>query len=220
MVDAAIDDPDVANFVKYANRSLEQEEEFHFLRFEFLQRLNLSKIQVDLVRTKSRFQRDGYASADDLRTLQIQLQDYGTLNLVRLRPRLIRRVVNNHHRHQQPPSATTNTSSPENPSINPSSPSASSCSSPSSTDPTTSKTPSTPTTPTSARPPPKSTHSASRSCGLSPRGSRGHLASAASARRSICRASRRSRYPTSLTGWCALRRPLPAGCFSWCPWSS
>ena len=70
---------DWANFVNYANRSLEEEEAFHFLRFEFLQRLNLMKLQVDLVRTKNRFQQDGQASEGDLETLQRQLRDYGEI---------------------------------------------------------------------------------------------------------------------------------------------
>ncbi|KAK0640590.1 hypothetical protein B0T16DRAFT_438610 [Cercophora newfieldiana] len=58
--------------------SNKKQEEFHFLRFEFLQRLNLAKLQVDLVRTKSRFQRNGCASADDLKELKVQLEDYTT----------------------------------------------------------------------------------------------------------------------------------------------
>ena len=38
------------NLVSYVNRSLDEEEDFHFLRFEFLQRLNLTQLEVKLVR--------------------------------------------------------------------------------------------------------------------------------------------------------------------------
>ena len=73
---STMDPTDAANFVKYAKRSLEQEEEFHFLRFEFLQRLNLTKLQVDLIRTKSRVQRNECASNEELKELKVQLEDY------------------------------------------------------------------------------------------------------------------------------------------------
>ncbi|KAK4101840.1 hypothetical protein N658DRAFT_448149 [Parathielavia hyrcaniae] len=69
---------EAANFVRYTKRSLGQEEEFHFLRFEFLQRLNLANLQVDLVRLKSRIQNAGRASEEDLKSLKVQLEDYAT----------------------------------------------------------------------------------------------------------------------------------------------
>ncbi|KAH6892459.1 hypothetical protein B0T10DRAFT_528235 [Thelonectria olida] len=46
------------NVVNYANRSLEEEEEFHFLRFEFLQRLNLTNCKSTLFGPRF-FQRPG-----------------------------------------------------------------------------------------------------------------------------------------------------------------
>jgi len=67
---------DKRNLIEYVGRSLESEEEFHFLRFEFLQRLNIVQQEVDLVRTKSRFQREGNVSEEDLTGLKVKLEDY------------------------------------------------------------------------------------------------------------------------------------------------
>jgi len=69
-------DEDKRNLIEYVGRSLESEEEFHFLRFEFLQRLNIVQQEVDLVRTKSRFQREGNVSEEDLAGLKAKLEDY------------------------------------------------------------------------------------------------------------------------------------------------
>ncbi|OAQ78109.1 VIT family domain-containing protein [Purpureocillium lilacinum] len=63
---------------EYVTRSLSEEEDFHFLRFELLQRLNIVNLQVQLARIKSRIQRDGEASADDLEDLTTKLQQYAT----------------------------------------------------------------------------------------------------------------------------------------------
>ena len=68
---------DSENFIRYVNRSLDEEEDFHFLRFEFLQRLNLAQLQVKLVRTKSQLQKSGKVSATELETLQTTLAAYG-----------------------------------------------------------------------------------------------------------------------------------------------
>lgn len=65
------------NFVQYVHRSLDEEESFHFLRFEFLQRLNLTHFHVKLARTKSRIQKQGHCAGDELETLQDLLKDYG-----------------------------------------------------------------------------------------------------------------------------------------------
>jgi hypothetical protein len=64
--------------VQYVHRSLDEEENFHFLRFEFLQRLNLTHFHVKLARIKSRVQKQGQCSEDELETLQDLLKDYGT----------------------------------------------------------------------------------------------------------------------------------------------
>jgi len=68
---------DERNFVTYVNRSLEDEEEFHFLRLEFLQRLNIVNHQVKLVRLKSDFQRNGRASQTQLDSLSVTMREYG-----------------------------------------------------------------------------------------------------------------------------------------------
>ena len=70
---------DTENLVRYVNRSLDEEEDFHFLRFEFLQRLNLAQLQVKLVRMKSQFQKTGKTSPAELETLQTTLAAYGEL---------------------------------------------------------------------------------------------------------------------------------------------
>ncbi|UNI23069.1 hypothetical protein JDV02_008909 [Purpureocillium takamizusanense] len=64
--------------VEYVTRSLNEEEDFHFLRFEFLQRLNIVNLQVQLARIKSRIQRDREASADVVEDLAAKLQQYAT----------------------------------------------------------------------------------------------------------------------------------------------
>ncbi|KAM6527657.1 hypothetical protein FALCPG4_008708 [Fusarium falciforme] len=73
-----IEDDDDSNFVAYVNRSLEDEEQFHFLRFEFLQRLNITRLGVNLVRLKSDIQRQGYATSDQSDRLTTTLRDYTT----------------------------------------------------------------------------------------------------------------------------------------------
>ncbi|KAG2026289.1 hypothetical protein GB937_001797 [Aspergillus fischeri] len=69
---------EVVDLVEYINRSLDEEEEFHLLRFEFLQRLNIVRLELDLVRLKGRFQHNKRASIEDLDTLQSKLRDYVT----------------------------------------------------------------------------------------------------------------------------------------------
>lgn len=65
------------NLVRYVNRSLEDEEDFHFLRFEFLQRLNITQLQVRLARLKSRIHSQGLINNQDQEILQGTLRDYG-----------------------------------------------------------------------------------------------------------------------------------------------
>ncbi|KAK0743525.1 hypothetical protein B0T18DRAFT_415393 [Schizothecium vesticola] len=69
---------DDENIVLYVQRSLEEEEEFHFLRHEFLQRVNITNLGVKLVRLKSRIQKNQKAGEEDLETLQKYLEDYTT----------------------------------------------------------------------------------------------------------------------------------------------
>lgn len=65
------------SFVKYVHRSLDEEEDFHFLRFEFLQRLNLTGFNVKLARFKSRIQKQDQCSDEELDELQLLLRNYG-----------------------------------------------------------------------------------------------------------------------------------------------
>lgn len=65
------------NIVEYVRQSLEKEEDFHFLRFEFLQRLNITQIQLDLISLKSNINRDELLSSDNKQALQLRLRDYG-----------------------------------------------------------------------------------------------------------------------------------------------
>ncbi|KAM0256155.1 hypothetical protein ACHAQJ_005132 [Trichoderma viride] len=69
---------DEKKLVAYVARSLNEEEDFHFLRLEFLQRLNITNLQVKLVQMKSRIQRDEKTSAEDMEELRINLQQYAT----------------------------------------------------------------------------------------------------------------------------------------------
>ncbi|KAM0330548.1 hypothetical protein ACHAQA_003495 [Verticillium albo-atrum] len=71
-------DTDARNFIEYVNRSLREEEEFHFLRFEYLQRLNLTHFHVTLARLKSKFKKQGTCSPEEHQLLQKLLRDYAT----------------------------------------------------------------------------------------------------------------------------------------------
>ncbi|KAI4861548.1 hypothetical protein F4820DRAFT_460871 [Hypoxylon rubiginosum] len=71
-------DPDGRDLVSYVKRSLEEEEEFHFLRFEFLQRLNIAQLEVKLARMKSRIQKEQTIHSSESELLQKTLQDYAT----------------------------------------------------------------------------------------------------------------------------------------------
>lgn len=66
-------DQDVVNYVK---ESLEDEKEFHFLRLEYLQRINVVHQQLKLVRAKCKFQREGQALPFELDALAVTLRDY------------------------------------------------------------------------------------------------------------------------------------------------
>ncbi|KAK0619026.1 hypothetical protein B0T14DRAFT_518430 [Immersiella caudata] len=62
--------------VQYVRQSLDDEEEFHFLRFEFLQRLNIVQIQRDLIRLKSNISRENAVSIENSQVLEQRLKDY------------------------------------------------------------------------------------------------------------------------------------------------
>lgn len=66
------------NLVRYTLDSVDIDEDFHFLRFEFLQRLNIVKLEYELAQIKSRLYRfDCDTSADELDNLRIRLHEYG-----------------------------------------------------------------------------------------------------------------------------------------------
>lgn len=63
--------------VDYTFESVDIEEDFHFLRFEFLQRLNIVKLENELTQIKSRLYRPNYiTSAKELDELRTRLHEY------------------------------------------------------------------------------------------------------------------------------------------------
>ncbi|KAI7782629.1 uncharacterized protein LA080_013117 [Diaporthe eres] len=67
------------NLVRYTSDSVDKDEDFHFLRFEFLQRLNIVKLEYELTQIKSRLYRLDYiTSAEELDKLRTRLHDYTT----------------------------------------------------------------------------------------------------------------------------------------------
>ena len=75
--EALQDTPDGAKLVGYVNRSLNDQEQFHFMRFEFLQRLNITRLEVELVRLKSQIQKDRKATPEQCIHLTSTLKDHG-----------------------------------------------------------------------------------------------------------------------------------------------
>lgn len=56
---------------------MHHEEDFHFLRFESLQRLNIVSLEVEVARLKSHLRRvEAPSSIEDLETLRTKLQQY------------------------------------------------------------------------------------------------------------------------------------------------
>lgn len=70
-------DPDNKT-IEYVLDSLRSEEDFHFLRFEFLQRTNIVSLERKLAKMKTDFYHYKMPSNDELDKLQITLQQYGT----------------------------------------------------------------------------------------------------------------------------------------------
>ena len=64
------------DLLKYVARSLKEEKEFHFLRFESLQRTNIVAQQLRLLEIKQKLQNARDVSADDLEELKNTLKDY------------------------------------------------------------------------------------------------------------------------------------------------
>ncbi|KAI2469425.1 hypothetical protein F4781DRAFT_215760 [Annulohypoxylon bovei var. microspora] len=68
---------DGRDLVAYVLQSLEEEEEFHFLRFEFLQRLNMTQMQIKLAKIK-RGLGNGECVSGNGELLEKTLRDYAT----------------------------------------------------------------------------------------------------------------------------------------------
>lgn len=62
---------------RYVNNSIEEEEGFHFLGFEFLQRLNLTHIQTELMTLKDEIFEHQKTSENAQKRLKALLVDYG-----------------------------------------------------------------------------------------------------------------------------------------------
>lgn len=68
---------DIEKLAAYTHDSVENEEDFHFMRFESIQRLNIAHLQVILTRMKSRlFGGHHGVSENDLEDLRLKLQQY------------------------------------------------------------------------------------------------------------------------------------------------
>lgn len=63
----------------YIQRSIDDEETFHFLGFEFLQRLNIVQIQNDLIAARNEI--FGSKCNDKKENLKVLLNDYGKHNV-------------------------------------------------------------------------------------------------------------------------------------------
>lgn len=74
---SANDQIETSHLVKYVNESVDVEEDFHFLRFEFLQRINIVNLQVELAQIKSRLYPSCEVSSTDLDSLKVKLERYG-----------------------------------------------------------------------------------------------------------------------------------------------
>lgn len=68
---------DGSKILEYVVRSLNEEEDFHFLRLEFLQRLNIVELQLELVQLKRRIQQKHVLDANSREELRVGLKHYG-----------------------------------------------------------------------------------------------------------------------------------------------
>ncbi|KAL7807563.1 hypothetical protein V8C44DRAFT_337410 [Trichoderma aethiopicum] len=69
---------DGSKILEYVVRSLNEEEDFHFLRLEFLQRLNIVELQLELVQLKRRIQQKHVLDANSREELRVGLKHYAT----------------------------------------------------------------------------------------------------------------------------------------------
>ncbi|CAN9479429.1 unnamed protein product [Alternaria alternata] len=82
-------EPKNGDLLQYITRSIDSDEEFHFLRFEKLQRTNLVALQMKLVRTKDALSTATTMSDDDLEILRVDLEQYGEYPVVASYPTAI-----------------------------------------------------------------------------------------------------------------------------------
>lgn len=69
------------SLVDYSFESVQVEEDFHFLRFEFLQRVNIVALENELAQIKSRlYAQDHITSPQELEELRKVLREYGSIN--------------------------------------------------------------------------------------------------------------------------------------------
>jgi hypothetical protein len=69
--------PENSNLIQYVKRSVRNDEDFHFLRFESLQRTNIVALQLKLIRTKDKILTNEDLSHADVETLRETLEQYG-----------------------------------------------------------------------------------------------------------------------------------------------
>jgi len=75
-------EPKNGDLLQYITRSIDSDEEFHFLRFGKLQRTNLVALHMKLVRTKDALSTATTMSDDDLEILRVDLEQYGEYPVV------------------------------------------------------------------------------------------------------------------------------------------
>lgn len=64
--------------VEYSSKSVQVEEDFHFLRFEFLQRVNIVALENELAQIRSRLYAESHTTnPQELEHLRNKLQQYG-----------------------------------------------------------------------------------------------------------------------------------------------
>jgi hypothetical protein len=67
--------------LQYVARSVDEDEDFYFLRFESLQRINIAALQIKLVRFKDSLRSQTDISDSDLENLRVTLEQYSQSNL-------------------------------------------------------------------------------------------------------------------------------------------
>lgn len=66
----------VQKLAQYVNESVNEEEDFHFIHFESLQRLNLVNLQCDLAQIKCQLLGQHNGTAQHVEELRIKLDQY------------------------------------------------------------------------------------------------------------------------------------------------